>query len=354
VRLARLSAATPATRVEALHAESIEALARARLGESLRAAEAMVALAATLDEPILQVRGLVQLARVHDALGEWRTAIADLRRAIAIGERAFGARHPHVLEAYENLGQLLAQLGEVDEGLANARIAVAIGEASFDERNERLGDAVASLGGTLVQVGRHDEALPIIDRGLAIQRVAEGEDAYNVAASYNNRGVALTALRRNTEAITAFTQAIAIWSRTVGEEHLDVAIALIGLAKAQDDVDALASATRARAIIEKVAPGNPLLADAIGLAGMAHAGRNEWPAALADLERALALRGAADVDPLHRAETQSYLAWAILASGGTGAARTRALALAREARDVYRSRGRADPPAIVLVLGDGP
>ncbi len=159
-------------------------------------------------------------ARALAELGEREAAIAAYRHAIAA--------QPKLLQAYNNLGNLLSAEGRLDEAIASFRQAVAVkpdyalawynlGNAL--RRRERLAEAIEAyrralrakpdypevlnnLGNALKEADRLEEAAARLERAVALRP--------GFAEALNNLGVVLKELNRNDESIRAYRAALAV------------------------------------------------------------------------------------------------------------------------------------------------
>jgi len=109
-----------------------------------------------------------------------------------------------------------------------------------------------------------------------------------IAASWSNLGAIFAALGRHAEARTHHQEALRRWERSLGPTHPALAFALLGI-------------------------------------GKSHLAEHDPEAALAPLERALALRSAGDIDAIYLSEAQHQLATALWAARPRERARARAL-----------------------------
>jgi tetratricopeptide (TPR) repeat protein len=142
---------------------------------------------------------LNNLALVHKAAGR----LADARGLL---ERAVTAR-PGMIEACNNLGNVLLDLGETDAAIQRYEQALA---AQPDNPVTQI-----HLGNALRLAGRHDAARTILQACLARHPGQSG--------AYNNLGVLLDAENRHGEAIEVFQAALqhapqdaAIWANLSG------------------------------------------------------------------------------------------------------------------------------------------
>jgi tetratricopeptide (TPR) repeat protein len=151
----------------------------------------------------------------------------------------------------------------------------------------------------------------------------------------NGIGVLLVDFKRYDEALDYFGRALGLMTRIFGPDHPMVALALVNQAEALNGLhryeDARAPAERALAIWRTV--GSSSFYEAVGrtVLGEALVGAGRAEDAARELEQARALFG--DTASPYAAEARFALARALW---GAPARETRALGLAREARDGYQ------------------
>ncbi|HEY8924388.1 MAG TPA: tetratricopeptide repeat protein, partial [Polyangia bacterium] len=184
------------------------------------------------------------------------------------------------------------------------------------------------------------EALAFDEKALALKRRVLGNDHWDVALTLGNVADALHLLGRNEEALERNGAAIAVLERALGPRHPDVGIHLcnrgdihraLGQPRlALDDYQRALDIWKGALAPEQKKNWSYALTG-IGLAHLQEAGdgRGDVSAAIAPLERALALRTAGNLGPAMRAETAFGLARALWL---TGRDRPRAEQLAEEAR----------------------
>ncbi|HXH83419.1 MAG TPA: AAA family ATPase [Candidatus Tectomicrobia bacterium] len=150
-----------------------------RAGDHARALEAgrrALALGEKLDDVRLTAAANLRLGQVYDALGEYRHAVAALRRTLALlddlpaGER-FGLAGLPAVFAGAFLVKSLTELGEFADGLAVADRAVSLARSA----NQPFSMAIAdfTLGYLHVRRGDVQEAIAILERGRALCQASD-------------------------------------------------------------------------------------------------------------------------------------------------------------------------------------
>ncbi len=279
-----------------LHAELGQVLdASGELSAAITEARAALAIREArlgLDHPdvaaSLHNLGVASLHRgMHDDAADY------LARALAIRRAVLGEEHPEVAATYNWLGNYHASRNENGDAIALYRKALAIREKALPPGHPDIASSLSNLGLCLGQENEPAAALELHRRALAIREKALAPDHPDIAASWSNLGDLHAELGRPTEARAHFQEALRHWERSLGPNHPALAFALLGI-------------------------GKSLLAE------------GDAAAAVAPIERALALRKAGEVDTAYLAETRFALARALwLADPGE---RPRARALAEQAQ----------------------
>jgi serine/threonine protein kinase/Tfp pilus assembly protein PilF len=219
--------------------------------------------------------------------------------AMGYFERVSGPEHPRMALALSNLSADLIDSWRYPEGLTAARRAIAIQEGGKRHDALLLSGTYNNLGFILGYLGRHAEAEAALRRSLAL--LAKSPDALpqDVGLTSSNLGAVLMGARRFGEAAPVVEGAVAGLEKAGGEDHYPLRVALMRLGRL------------------RVLQGRPA-------------------AAVAPLERAIALYAAVDGKGRYRAETRLWLARALRESGRDV---PRAAALEREVRGEYLARG---------------
>ena len=201
--------------------------------------------------------------------GKLEEAIAAFRRAIQL--------HPNSATAYNNLGIALSAGGKLEEALAAFRRAIQL--------RPNYANAYNNLGNALSAGGKLEQALAAFRRAIEINP--------NSALAYNNLGVALSAGGKLEEALAAYRRAIQLNPNYANAyNNLDIAL------YAQGKLDkALAAFRRAIEI-------NPNSAGAYNNLGIALYDRGKLEEAIAAFRRAIQL------DPKY-VNTYTYLGIAL-------------------------------------------
>jgi tetratricopeptide (TPR) repeat protein len=116
---------------------------------------------------------LMSMGLVLAARGNYADAIKTTDRARAIFERAYGPGSLHAAFALNNRGEFLNQLGRHEEALASCKQAIAEVEAVVGPENAFVGEPLTGSGMALVGLHRPREAVPLLTRALDIRERLE-------------------------------------------------------------------------------------------------------------------------------------------------------------------------------------
>jgi eukaryotic-like serine/threonine-protein kinase len=299
--------------------------------------ERALALREGLGEHAVDGTTLVSLARTLAARGQVALARETVLRAIGLVEARYGAAHPLVAKTLTYLGNIEFEAGEYAAAKPRYERALAIQQQSLGLRHPEVAFSLTNLGNVLLTERRLDEALAYYERARDILREKLGEDHPNVARLTFNMAELAKQARDYGRAQAEYRAVIASFERSLGAEHHEVGRALNNLASVQFDVgeydESLRNYTEALRLTERgLGADHPGLAYPLTGIGHVHLATATAQLAVAPLERALALRAAADIDPIDRADTQFALARALWDTRGD---RERALALVADALDGY-------------------
>ncbi|MES1240655.1 MAG: serine/threonine-protein kinase [Acidobacteriota bacterium] len=128
--------------------------------------------------------------------GGSEAAMALLRRALEIGEHAFGADSPIVIGPLTNLASELASAGLYQEALGLTRRAVLIQERYYGPRYRDMAYPLVLSGQILIVLDRPGEALERLDRAMALVREGYGEQHHLAMQAWCARADAELALLR--------------------------------------------------------------------------------------------------------------------------------------------------------------
>jgi tetratricopeptide (TPR) repeat protein len=296
---------------------------------------------------------LADLALVRYREGEREEALEHMQRALELMEKVHGPEHPKVAVLYNNLGGVQAGLGKLAESLATQEKALGIRQTVLGPDHPDVATSYSNLGRLLADLGRYDEALERFEAALEIMDAALGERHPKRISTLLAVGNTLKLKGELQQARAKLERGLALREETAGKTHPEVASALTNLGELLNDQgefeEALARFQRAQRIRDAAFAKNPEHPHhAYSLTGMGRAwiGLGRPRKAIGPLERALSIREHGKDRPGRFAETRFALAQALWESA---ADRTRAVELAREARDGWKSGAKRWEPDLARV-----
>ncbi|MGE0006774.1 MAG: CHAT domain-containing protein [Parvibaculaceae bacterium] len=309
-----------------------------------------------------------QLGAVYRKLDRLPEAIAALRAAREISERAFGHLHPLVGAAYANLAVGLGTSGRIGDALAANEAALSIftglgeeesrdvadilmnngaflqGSARYQdalrayerarvifvkldgESSPMLGDLLSNMSIVHMELSDFKDALELLQRALALHRTAPSPSEEKIAHVLGNIGWAYDGLGRYDEARTYYEAARRAFDRIYGPSNLQSMRAMVNLGNLDDDLgkyeDALAGYRRAMEIaVAKLGPDHAEVAALLARIADTSRRLGRHEEAIDDaLEAYLIQAGGADADLDNRRHTFRALALALSAKGNRSAA----------------------------------
>ena len=178
----------------------------------------------------------------------------------------------------------------------------------------------------------------MIKRSVAISERAHGAQSVQLAGTLLTLGSFYLQGERYDDAYAALERSLAAYSGAKGADSQDVSVVLNAMAGARRRQgrydDALALLARSRAILQKIAPDGVQMADVLTRIATVERMRGRPAAAIALVERALAMGLAAKAGPSNIAWMKLELAKAVV-----GRDRRRAITLAKEAVELATAAG---------------
>jgi tetratricopeptide (TPR) repeat protein len=175
-------------------------------------------------------------------LARYAEAEQLMRRVFEITEQSWGADHPNVASALNNLALLLKATNRLAEAEPLMRRALAIDEQRHGVNHPTVANALSNLATLLFTTNRLAEAEPLMRRALAIDEQRDRPHHLKLAIRLNNLATLLMATNRLGEAEPLVRRALAIDERRCGAEHPDVARDLNNLAQLLQDTNRLSEA----------------------------------------------------------------------------------------------------------------
>ena len=185
---------------------------------------------------------LNNLALLLQATNRLAEAEPLMRRALAINEQFHGPRHPDVARSLGNLAQVLQATKRLAEAEPLMRRALALDEQSYEAEHPNVALHLNNLAQLLQNTNRMAEAEPLMRRALAIDKQSYEPEHPNVAVDLNNLAGLLHNTKRLAEAEPLMRRALAIDEQSYGPENPDVARDLNNLTQLLQATNRLAEA----------------------------------------------------------------------------------------------------------------
>lgn len=181
------------------------------------------------DLPEIALRYLNLGVRDYNS-GDVPQAEIDLRRALVVGEKAWGHSHPHYAATLGNLGPVVSRLGGHDSGALYAE-ALEIFRQLGEKDEEAYSTLLINAGMDRLAVGDADAARPLLYEGVGRVRAISGEDSVHYAIALSAVAMSLAAQSELPEAERILRQALAIIVNKQAEARLHYPSTLKALSK---------------------------------------------------------------------------------------------------------------------------
>ena len=272
-----------------------------------------------------------ELGQVLDVRGDLPLAIEEARAALAIREARLGLDHPDVAASLHNLGVASLHRGLRDDAADYFTRALTIRRAVLGEEHPEVAATYNWLGNYHHSRDETGEAIALYRKALAIREKALPPEHPDIASTLSNLGLCLGKQHEPAAALELHRRALAIREKALPPEHPDVAASWSNLGDLHAD---LGQPAEARAHFQEalrrwersLGPNHPALAFALLGIGNSWLAEGDAAAAVAPIERALALRKAGEVDAAYLTATRFALARALWLADPGERARARALA----------------------------
>ena len=266
-------------------------------------------------------------------------ARAHLKRAVAIGERVLGERHPALLRPLYLRSAIATVAGDYPTAIALGRRGFDIARVHTGPNGTLLVQNTVALATALSEAGEIDDALVLLGQAIAAYEQSIGTDTAMLATMLVLRAQALANAARFAEALADQERAVAIVRKQLGPTDDDLAVALEGYGRVLQGLrrwdDSIAAYREAASIRATRGEAEQSYYAEQGIA-LSLQGAGRHADAIAYFERAIAARtNVAGVDPTELADVQLGLARTLLALRRD---RPRTLTLLRAARATYADR----------------
>ena len=229
--------------------------------------------------------------------GDYEGALMENRKALAIEEVVLGKDHPNTAITYNNIGSALSNQGKYDSALVEYRKAADTAERIWGMDHPNTATFYNNIGSVLSDQGKYDGALVEYRKAADTAERIWGIDHPTTATFYNNIGKVLYEQKDYSGALVEFRRSLTIAEAALEVDHPTNAITLnnIGniLYQQGDCEDALVEYRKALAIKEAVLGKNhPEIAAARNNIGLILSQQGDFKGALMEHRNALAIREA--------------------------------------------------------------
>ena len=158
---------------------------------------------------------------LYNRLGDYRAALEQDLKAVALREEALPPNHPDLATPYSNMGYAYNELGDYNKALEYQKKALDILER-IAPNHPNLAGSYNNMGNTYSALGNHNKALEYRKKVLVI---VEGIpiDPIHLVICYDNIGTTYCALGNHNKALEYQKKALKIWEQKHLPDHPDLA-----------------------------------------------------------------------------------------------------------------------------------
>jgi tetratricopeptide (TPR) repeat protein len=252
--------------------------------------------------------------------GRHREAIESQQQALALISRINGPESLDAAMAMATMGHALSSIGDYRSAVDYYEKSMSLKESLVGPDHPTLGFTATSLAQAYAGLSEYEKAAELSRQALAILEKAFGSDDPQLAVALNNLAYSLEGLERYDEARKTHERSIDIVSRSWGPNHFQIAVSLLNLSsleKQTGDFEAALDASQRAGEILTATFGteHPLYAYAANNTGVFLMETGRAAQGVVHLEKALAIRIAADTDPVLIAVTRFNLGRALWEAG---------------------------------------
>jgi tetratricopeptide (TPR) repeat protein len=267
------------------------------------------------------LKSMNNLAISYFGSGRHDEALKLLKEAQALMRAKLGPDDPNTLNSMNNLAAMYISLGRNPDALKLYEQTLALRSAKQGPNHPDTLVTRCDLAGVRANLGQNEEAAKILEETLPLLKKKLGANHASTLLVNDNLAEIYTALGRYPAALQLREETLTLAKAKFGPDHLDTLRTLSGLAKLlatardarfRDPPRAMELAAKAAAL----APTNAIFQ---GILGTALYRAGEWKGAVADLKKAIDLRGP---DQPHNAFNGFFLAMAHWRLGEKDQART--------------------------------
>ncbi|MEM9383702.1 MAG: serine/threonine-protein kinase [Pseudomonadota bacterium] len=183
--------------------------------------EALLIEASINDEGSLErAFALRNLGILREDQGRYEDAVGLQTEAVEMAEAYLDADSPSLALTFQaSLAGALRRVEDFEQAELINRRALAIGEKAFGPDNVVLSNLLGNLATALHRQGKLEEAQAVNQRALGLRRSAYGDVHAETALSLNNMGNLARVMGRYDEAVTYLQEALEIRQELFGQQH---------------------------------------------------------------------------------------------------------------------------------------
>jgi eukaryotic-like serine/threonine-protein kinase len=268
------------------------------------------------------------VAMARHRAGQVEAALGDFRVCVDARRRLLGGQHPYVGLALNNMGLVYADRNEYDDAERVHLEALRIQRAAYGERHREVAATLNNLAILEYRRSRYVEAAQRFRELTVVWSDLLGPTHPDTLTSMNNLGMTLRNAGELEEAETVLAGVVEGRTKALGRDHPEVANTIVNLAsivhRRSNFPRARDLAAQALPMLERAHPADhPLIGVGLVVLGRAQLGAGDARAALASLDRAIAIDTKVyGVTHLQTCEARVARGQALAALGRTGEARS--------------------------------
>jgi eukaryotic-like serine/threonine-protein kinase len=192
-----------------------------------------------------------EMAIALESLGDLQTLLArypeaevSLRRALALRESVFGARHPRAIKARARLGATLGQAGRYDDAEVELRRALEASTLHLGPDHRETLATQEELALSLMDAGKLAAALPLFEDSLQRRQKLGGPPDRSLSTLLNNLGLLYRDLKRPRDGLVLLEQSLGIIRDLLGPAHPEVLTTLFNMSLHHQDLQQWSEARR--------------------------------------------------------------------------------------------------------------
>jgi serine/threonine protein kinase/tetratricopeptide (TPR) repeat protein len=171
------------------------------------------------DQPLIEARLRMTLARSFGNLGEAKLAADQAERAWTIYSRHLGTDHPDTLASMLNLANGYYALGRHADALKLREETLVLMKTKLGPDHPHTLSTMNNLALSYVTLGQHNEALKLYEETLALKKTKLGPDHPSTLGSMNNLALNYMALGRHADALKLGQEALRLYKATLGPDN---------------------------------------------------------------------------------------------------------------------------------------